>query len=44
MWGSNRVLMPFAIRFQKPLKLIEGLIADENVDEVLVVCTAAPAA
>ncbi len=38
MWWYNRVFMPLAIRFQKPLKLVEGLIADENVDEVLVVC------
>jgi hypothetical protein len=34
--------MPLAIRFQKPLRLVEGLIAEENVDEVLVVCRAAP--
>ena len=43
MWWYNRVFMPLAIRFQKPLKLVEGLIADENVDEVLVVCRAAHA-
>jgi SAM-dependent methyltransferase len=40
MWWYNRVFMPLAIRFQKPLKLVEGLIADENVDEVMVVCRA----
>jgi SAM-dependent methyltransferase len=40
MWWYNRVFMPLGIRFQKPLKLVEGLIADENVDEVLVVCSA----
>jgi len=40
MWWYNRVFMPLAIRFQKPLKLVEGLIAEENVDEVLVVCRA----
>lgn len=44
MWWYNRVFMPLGIRFQKPLKLVEGLIADENVDEVLVVCRAAPTA
>jgi SAM-dependent methyltransferase len=41
MWWYNRVFMPLAVRFQKPLKLVEGLIEDENVDEVLVVCRAA---
>ena len=40
MWWYNRVFMPLAVRFQKPLKLVEGLVADENVDEVLVVCRA----
>jgi SAM-dependent methyltransferase len=44
MWWYNRVFMPLAVRFQKPLKLVEGLIADENVDEVLVVCRGAPMA
>lgn len=38
MWWYNRVFMPLGVRFQKPLKLVEGLIADESVDEVLVVC------
>jgi SAM-dependent methyltransferase len=38
MWWYNRVFMPLSIRFQKPLDLVEGLIADENVDEVLIVC------
>jgi SAM-dependent methyltransferase len=42
MWWYNRVFMPLAIRFQKPLRLVEGLIAEENVDEVLVVCRAVP--
>ena len=44
MWWYNRVFMPLAVRFQKPLELVEGLIADESVDEVLVVCRAAAAA
>jgi hypothetical protein len=43
MWWYNRVFMPLAVRFQKPLKLVEGLIADESVDEVLVVCEASGA-
>ena len=41
MWWYNHVFMPLAIRFQKPLTLVEGLIADERVDEVLVVCRSA---
>jgi SAM-dependent methyltransferase len=44
MWWYNRVFMPLGIRFQKPLKLVQGMIADENVDEVLVVCRVATAA
>jgi SAM-dependent methyltransferase len=44
MWWYNRVFMPLATRFQKPLQLVEGLVAAENVDEVLVVCRAAPSA
>jgi len=44
MWWYNHVFMPLAIRFQKPLTLVDGLIADEHVDEVLVVCTATSAA
>jgi hypothetical protein len=44
MWWYNRVFMPLAVRFQKPLKLCDGLVADGNVDEVLVVCRAAPSA
>ena len=44
MWWYNRVFMPLAVRFQKPLKLVEGLITDENVDEVLVLCRASSTA
>jgi SAM-dependent methyltransferase len=40
MWWYNHVFMPLAVRFQKPLTLTEGLIADEQVDEVLIVCRA----
>jgi SAM-dependent methyltransferase len=39
MWWYNHVFMPFAIRFQRPLRWVDGLIADEHVDEVLVVCS-----
>jgi hypothetical protein len=44
MWWYNRVFMPLGIRFQKPLTLAEGLIADEQVDEILLVCRATPSA
>jgi SAM-dependent methyltransferase len=44
MWWYNRVFMPLAVRFQKPLKLVGGLITDDDVDEVLVVCRAASTA
>lgn len=44
MWWYNRVFMPLAVRFQKPLKLVEGLIEDKGVDEVLLVCRASSAA
>jgi SAM-dependent methyltransferase len=40
MWWYNRVFMPLAVRFQKPLTLVDGLIGDEEVDEVLVICRA----
>jgi SAM-dependent methyltransferase len=43
MWWYNHVFMPLAIRFQKPLTLVEGLIAEEQVDEVLLICTASSA-
>ncbi len=37
MWWYNRVL-PIGVRFQKKLELVDGLIADDNVDEILLVC------
>jgi SAM-dependent methyltransferase len=40
MWWYNRVFMPLAVRFQKPLTFLDGLIGDEQVDEVLVICRA----
>lgn len=40
MWWYNRVFMPLAVRLQKPLTLVEGLISDEQVDEVLILCRA----
>jgi predicted deacetylase len=38
MWWYNRVIMPLGVRFQKKLALAPGMIAAENVDEVLLVC------
>src|SRR6266849_7961447 len=38
MWWYNRVIMPLGVRFQKKLALVPGMIAAENVDEVLLVC------
>lgn len=38
MWWYNHVFMPLGVRFQKPLRWVDGLISDEDVDEVLVVC------
>jgi hypothetical protein len=40
MWWYNHVFMPLGVRFQKPLTLVDGLIADEDVDELLVLCRA----
>ena len=39
MWWYNRVFMPLGIRLQKPLTLVEGLISDEHVDELLILCS-----
>ncbi len=38
MWWYNRVFMPLGVRFQKPLTWVDGLIADQDVDEVLILC------
>jgi SAM-dependent methyltransferase len=38
MWLYNNVLMPLGVRFQKKLVLSAGMIATDNVDEVLLVC------
>jgi SAM-dependent methyltransferase len=34
----NRFLMPLGLRLQKPLKLIDGLVETDGVDEVFLVC------
>lgn len=38
MWWYNRALMPLGLRFQKELDLIPGMIATDEVDEILLVC------
>lgn len=38
MWWYNRVGMPLALYFQKPLELVPGMVVTEGVDEVLLVC------
>lgn len=38
MWLYNKVLMPLGVRFQKPLTLHDGMVATEDVAEVLLIC------
>ncbi len=38
----NRVFMPLGLRFQKTLKITEGMIGTDRVDEVLMVCRRLP--
>jgi len=38
MWWYNRVFMPMGMRFQAALTFASGMIDDEEVDEVLLVC------
>jgi SAM-dependent methyltransferase len=38
MWWYNRVFMPIGLRMQKPLNFAPGLIDDDAVDTVLLVC------
>jgi SAM-dependent methyltransferase len=38
MWWYNRAFMPLGLWFQKELQLAPGLIATDNVDEILLVC------
>jgi hypothetical protein len=34
----NRCFMPLALRMQKPLRFVPGLVDDARVDEVILVC------
>jgi len=38
MWWYNRAFMQLGLRFQKELRLTPGMIATDNVDEILLVC------
>jgi SAM-dependent methyltransferase len=38
LWWYNRLFMPIALRVQRELRLHPGLIATDEVDEVLLVC------
>jgi len=38
MWWYNRAFMPIALRFQKPLELVDGMLPTDSVDEILLVC------
>jgi SAM-dependent methyltransferase len=43
LWIYNRAMMPLGLKLQKELQLVSGMIATENVDEVLLVCRREPA-
>jgi len=38
MWWYNHVFMPLGVRFQKKLALVPGLIDDDAVAEIILVC------
>ena len=38
MWWYNRAIMPLGLRFQKELQFAPGMIATDEVDEILLVC------
>ncbi len=44
MWWYNRAFMPLGLRMQKELRLTAGMIATDNVDEILLVCRKGAAA
>jgi len=37
-WCYNNLLLPFAIKRQKPLKLCDGVVAADQCDDVLLLC------
>jgi SAM-dependent methyltransferase len=38
MWWYNRVIMPLGIKLQKELAFASGIVATDEVDEILIVC------
>jgi SAM-dependent methyltransferase len=44
MWWYNRVFMQLGLWFQKGLRLAPGMIATDDVDEILLVCRRHPGA
>jgi SAM-dependent methyltransferase len=42
MWWYNRIFMPLAVRLQKPLALVDGLIETETAGAVFLVCRLEP--
>jgi SAM-dependent methyltransferase len=42
MWWYNRAYTHVALRLQKPLRLVPGVIATDDVDEILMVCQRGP--
>lgn len=42
LWWYNRLFMPVALRMQRELRLHPGMIATDEVDEVLLVCRRGP--
>ena len=38
MWWYNHVFMPLGVRFQKKLALVPGIIDDDRVAEIILVC------
>jgi SAM-dependent methyltransferase len=38
MWWYNRAFMPLGLRFQKELRFAPGMMATDDVDEILLVC------
>jgi len=42
MWWYSRVFMPVALHFQKKLTLCQGMLATDQVNEVLLVCRKEP--
>jgi SAM-dependent methyltransferase len=44
LWWYNRAFMPLGLRLQKPLDFHSGMMATDDVDEILMVCRKGPIA